>query len=129
VPLYEYNECEQQGDELVPTGRRFAIEAPMTEAPPLRIEEGGKVLVRVFGKVGGIVKKGGSTSHQGAELPISHTLPRVSESEVVGRTKIGKHEVLELRNGQYADVQGRRIVDGNKAASAHAGTTGYTRET
>lgn len=72
-----------------------------------------------------VSRRNDAVSHQNQALPVSYALPKTMEAgEVVNRWG---HPVRKLKNGAYADMNGRRIVDSADAASRHAAETGFSR--
>lgn len=68
-----------------------------------------------------------AVAHRTETLPVSYALPRTREKgEVVNRWG---HQVRKLKNGAYADMNGRRIVANREDAARHSAETGYTRQT
>ena len=70
--------------------------------------------------INGVVKSGGAVKYPG--IPISRSLPKTKEQgEVVNRHG---HTVRKLKNGHYATMDGRRIVDSTEARKVHLAETG-----
>lgn len=72
------------------------------------------------------VRSGGGVEHphQKNHLPTSVVLPRATGGNIVNR---GGTSVREIKPGLYATMDGKRIVDSNRAADRHAADCGYVR--
>lgn len=128
------------------TGLEFEIVRPMKDAPPISIvldgqSEGGwravaesdgseSVYHRVFSHVSGVVKNRhrGATHYEREALPVSRSLPRATADEIAGAANRQGHDVLELKDGTHATMDGLRIVDGHEAAAKHCEATGFVRD-
>ena len=115
-------------------GEKRSIVASMKNNPPMAViftsatewipaeDDGPNVWQRVIRLAGAKVSRGAAIDHGSHRLPTSMTMPRTNEQgEVVNR--FGQ-QVRKLKNGHYADMQGRRIVDSHAAREAHAKETG-----
>lgn len=117
-------------------GEKRAIVASMKNNPPMCVEftgpgnddwkpaeeDGPHCWYRVIRLGGARVDPGGSIDWGSQKLPVSMTMPLTTEKgEVV--TRFGQ-QVRKLKNGHYATMNGRRIVDSAAARDAHAAETG-----
>lgn len=94
----------------------------LSDKLPMSIVLAGKRYARQISisSINGMVKPDGAVKYDG--LPISRSMPKTAEKgEVVNRHG---HTVRRLKNGHYATMDGRRIVDSTAARKAHLAETG-----
>lgn len=106
--------------QLVPQGES----QPMRQTGPGDFEFGPDIFRRVYTNPAVSVSRGSEVSHAAQDIPqASRSLPRTHEQgEIVSR--FGQ-SVRKLANGAYATLDGRRIVDSDKARDAHCKETGF----
>lgn len=127
MALYEFENSK---------GEKRAIVTSMKNNPPLCVEftgpgnddwkpaeeDGEHCWYRVHRLAGARVDPGGAIDWGSGKLPVSMTMPLTTEKGRVV-TRFGQ-QVRELKNGAYATMEGRRIVDSSRSRDAHARETG-----